>query len=61
MDEHVLTAVIVSDDGQETEPVLAQNRGHEVVLTLDDGQQVYLDTVELQSVLDAPVRLTEAA
>lgn len=61
MDTHVLTAVIVTEAGQETEPVLAQNRGHEVVLTLDDGQRVYLDTMELQGVLNAPVGLSEAA
>lgn len=61
MDSHVLTAVIVDEGVQETEPVVAQNRGHEVVLTLDDGRMVYLDTVELRSVLDAPVRLAEAA
>lgn len=49
MDKHVLTAVVASNGAQETEVVLGENRGGEVVLTLDDGTVIYLDAVELQT------------
>lgn len=47
MDRHVLTAVVAANGAQETEVVLGENRGSEVVLTLDDGTVLYLDAVEL--------------
>ena len=61
MDRHVLTAVVVDRGEQEAEPVIGQNRGHEVVLTLDDGKEVYLDSVELQALLSAAQPALRAA
>lgn len=52
MDKHVLTAVVASNGAHEAEPVVGENRGSEVVLTLDDGTALYLDAVELRSLLD---------
>ena len=61
MDKHVLTAVVASDGAQEAEPVVGENRGSEIVLTLDDGTALYLDAVELQALIDTPAVRLEAA
>lgn len=61
MDKHVLTAVVASNGAQEAEPIVAENRGAEVVLTLDDGTAIYLDAVELQALLNTPAVRLEAA
>ncbi len=61
MDKHVLTAVVASNGAQEAEPVVGENRGSEIVLTLDDGTALYLDAVELGALLAAPSVRLEAA
>lgn len=61
MDKHVLTAVVAANGAHETEPVLGENRGSEVVLTLDDGTQLYLDAVELAALVNQPQPALRAA
>lgn len=61
MDKHVLTAVVAANGAQETEVVLGENRGSEVVLTLDDGTSVYLDAVELAALVNEPAPALRAA
>lgn len=61
MDKHVLTAVVAANGAHETEVVLGENRGSEVVLTLDDGTSVYLDAVELRALLEQPAAVLRAA
>ena len=61
MDKHVLTAVVTANGAQEAEPVVGENRGSEVVLTLDDGTAIYLDAVELRALLDQPAAVLRAA
>ena len=52
MQQSVVTAVLVSEHGEEAEPVLIDRRGAEVSMKLDDGSELIFDLVELSTTIN---------